>query len=431
MNSGSTPASQRPRKLAWIALALLILALAAGVGLRYVLQQQHVSRLVLDQLGRALGLTITSSGTTQYSVRGTPTLVIRDVIAVEPGATAPLLRADRIFVSLPWSTIRALTAGTAGTTITMDRIELDHPSLDLDALQRWLAHRPPGKTRYPVLRKGLKVTDGRITTRGWSLDAFALDAPLLAPDQRFTGHVAGRYRSGGTQLPFDLRVVLSRPTSDAALGLAGQVAIERDSWRMPSRVVLSGMLHVANGWRLERARLAAASRYQSGGTSAPFAAGIAGTLQYRDARTMLAPLALVVHGSGVIPDLIANGNASLSETLGLKLAGTLPTWPDGWPALPPPIGASRSPLAFGLQYLGSLDLSDPLALQLRRDAALFDGSFRAFEVSKWLAAGPGTSPIPPLTGRVSMPRLDIAGAQLQGVDISISDSDAAAVKSTP
>ncbi len=431
MNSGSTPASQPSRKLAWVALTLLILGLVAGLGLRYVLQQQHVSRLVLDQLGRALGLELTASGATQYSIRGTPTLVIRDVVAIEPGATAPLLRADRILVSLPWSTIRALTAGTAGTTITMDRVELDHPSLDLDALQRWLAHRPAGKTRYPVLRKGVKVTDGRITTSGWSLDGLELDAALLAPDRRFNGHVAGRYRSGSMQLPFDLRVVLSRPTGDAALGLAGQVTIERDTWRMPSRVVLSGMLHVADGWRLERARLASSSRYQSGGTSVPFAAGIAGNLRYRDSRTLLAPMALVVQGSDVIPDLVANGKASLSETLGLQLAGTLPKWPDGWPELPPPLGTSRSPVAFGLQYLGKPDLSDQLALQLRRDEALFDGSFRAFEVSKWLAAGPGTSPIPPLTGRVSMPRLDIAGAQLQGVDISISDTESAAVKSTP
>jgi hypothetical protein len=430
VNSGSTPASERTRRLAWIGLALLILALAAGIGLRYVLQRQHVSRLVLDQLGHALGLTLTSSGATQYSVRGTPTLVIRDVVAVEPGTATPLLRANRIFVSLPWSTIRALAAGTAGSTITMDRIELDHPSMDLDALQRWLAHRPPGKSRYPVLRKGLKVTDGRITTRGWSLDGLALDAPLLAPDRRFTGRVAGRYRSGGMQLPFDLHVALSRPTRDAALGLAGQVAIERDTWRMPSRVVFSGMLHVADGWRLDRARLASLSRYQSGKTSLPFAAGIAGNLQYRDSRTRMTPLALVVHGSDVIPDLVANGNAALSDTLGLTLAGTLPTWPDGWPALPPPIGTSRSPLEFGLQYQGHPDLSDPLALQLRRDAAVFDGRFRTFDVSKWLAASPG-NPIPPLTGRITMPRMEIAGAQLQGVDISISDADADAVSPSP
>jgi hypothetical protein len=431
VNSGSAPANQRSPKLAWVALAVLVLALVAGIGLRYVLQQQHVSRLVLDQLGRTLGLDITSSGVTQYSVRGTPTLAIRDVVAIEPGATVPLLRADRIFVSLPWSTIRALTAGTAGTTITMDRLELDHPSLDLAALRRWKAHRPPGPTRFPVLRKGLQVTDGHIGADGWSLDGLALDAPLLAPDRRFTGHLAGRYRSAGMQVPFDLRVALSRPTGDASLGLAGQVAIERETWRMPSHVVLSAMLHVGDGWRLEHARLASSSRYESGKTSVPFAAGIAGNLQYRDARMLLSPFALVTRGSDVIPDLAATGTASWSDTLGLRLAGTLPTWPDGWPALPPPIGTSRSPLAFGLQYLGAPDLSDPLALQLRRDAAVFDGSFRAFDVSKWIAAGPGTSPIPPLTGHVSMPRMDIAGAQLQGVDISISDTDTPAVRSTP
>ena len=52
MNSGSTPARQPPRKLAWFALVVLIVLLLAGIALRYAMQPQHATRHVLDQVGR-------------------------------------------------------------------------------------------------------------------------------------------------------------------------------------------------------------------------------------------------------------------------------------------------------------------------------------------------------------------------------------------
>lgn len=424
MNSGSTPARQPSRKLAWFALVVLAALLLAGVALRYAMQPQHATRLVLDQVGRTLGLRITASGTAQYSLRGGPSLVVRGVIAQEPGAPKPLLRADRILLSLPWSTVRGLTTGAAGTTITLHRIELDRPVLDMDALQHWLKQRPPGKTRYPVLTQGIRVNDGEIVAQGWSLGSVTLDLPRLVPDQPLKARIAGNYRSASLQLPFDLDVALSHPANDAALGLAGTVSVERGAWRLPSRIVLSGMLHVGDGWQLRYARLASASRYESGKTSLPFAAGIAGTLRSVDTRVGFEPMAIVVHGGGAIPDLTANGRASMSNVLGLQLAGTLPAWPSGWPELPPPIGTSKSPIPFALTYNGRPDLSDLATLHLGRDATAFDGNLQPMTFANWIQAGSTGSPIPPLNGRISTPRLDIAGAQLQGVDITISDEEA-------
>jgi hypothetical protein len=113
----------------------------------------------------------------------------------------------------------------------------------------------------------------------------------------------------------------------------------------------------------------------------------------------------------------------LSNVLGLQLTGTLAAWPSGWPDIPAPVGASKSPIAFALQYNGRPDLSDVAALHLSKDATLFDGRLRPFEFSNWIQAGSAGSPIPPLDGRLSTPRLDIAGAQLQGVDVTISDDE--------
>ena len=427
MNSGSPTASQPSRKLAWFALVVLIVLLLAGIALRYAMQPQHATRLVLDQVGRTLGLRITASGTSQYSLRGGPSLVVRGVIAQEPGAATPLLRADRILLSLPWSTVRGLTTGAAGSTITMHRVELDRPVVDVAALQHWLQTRPPGTKRYPVLTQGLQVNDGQVVARDWSLDGVSIALPRLAPDQPLKASIAGRYRSVALQLPFDLKVALSHPGNDAALGLAGTLSVERDMWKLPSRIVLSGMLHIGDGWQLQHARLATASRYETGKTSLPFAAGIAGTLRSANARFGFAPLAVVVHGGGVIPDLTGTGSASLSNVLGLQLAGVLPAWPSGWPELPPPLGASISPIPFALGYNGRPDLSDVAALHLSRDATVFDGRLRPFRFADWIQAGSTGSPIPPLDGRVSMPRLDIAGAQLQGVDVTIRDDEPTAV----
>jgi len=423
VNSGNAPNTQRQRKFAWVASVIALVLLLAVVSLRLALPPQRVTQLILDRVGSTFGLEITASGVGEYRLRDTPMLVVRDVVAREPGATTPLLRADRIFLSLPWSTIRSLTAGASGSDLTVDRIELDRPIIDLDALQHWLDRRPPSKTRIPTLTDGLQVRDGSLIVAGWTLTGITLDLPKLHPGQRVTARASGRYRSGSLQIPFALDVALSQPASDAALGVAGDAGIERETWRIPAHIVLSGMLHMGDGWQLQQAKLAAAARYRSGNTDVPFALGMAGTLHYADARLRLAPAGIVVHGSGSIPNLDARGAIALANALELQLAGTLQAWPDAWPALPPPIGQSRSPLPFVLLYFGKPDLSDFAALQLRRDTARFDGRFHLPAVTIWIDSGSTGSPLPPLDGRLTTPRLEIAGAQLQGVEITLDDPD--------
>jgi uncharacterized protein involved in outer membrane biogenesis len=141
-----------------IAVALLLLALL----LRIALQPEHATGLILDQAGKALGLEITASSG-EYQLRGTPQLVLHDVIARQPGAK-PLLRAKRIYLSLPWSTIRA-----RGSDLTVRRVELDAPRFDLPAYQHWIATRPPSARRIPTLTDGLRIRDGRIDNDDWDV----------------------------------------------------------------------------------------------------------------------------------------------------------------------------------------------------------------------------------------------------------------------
>src|SRR3546814_7721623 len=103
----------------------------------------------------------------------------------------PLLRARRVYVSVPWSTVRS-----RGAQLDITRIEFDAPVLDLTALQHWLAARLPGETRMPTLSDGLQVVDGRIDGDGWRVDGLSLSLQRLHPVQRERGRAVAGGPSG-------------------------------------------------------------------------------------------------------------------------------------------------------------------------------------------------------------------------------------------
>ena len=92
------------RLVSAIAIALPIVALLAAA-LFWASRPQQVANFLVARIAATLGLEITSGGAAEYQLRGTPRLVLRDVVTRRHG-DAPLLRADRIDVALPWSTLR-------------------------------------------------------------------------------------------------------------------------------------------------------------------------------------------------------------------------------------------------------------------------------------------------------------------------------------
>lgn len=411
------PRPPRPRRWRRKLLILAALALIALIGLRWVSRPSQISWIVLSQAGKALGLEITASGASEYRLRGTPMLEVRDLVAREPGAAIPLLRAERVYLSLPWSTIRA-----AGAALDVERVELDAPRMDLAALQHWLDTRPPSSEpfRLPSLSDGLSVVRGRIDGVGWSIDDIAIAIPDLHPDRPARGRLRGRVDSSGVKVPFDLAATLQRPALARGLGLAGQVAVDAKDWSLPMRLRLGALLHVGeDGLGLDRVRLAAQARYRAGDTDLPFVYGLAGPLRYRNGEIQLAPLGAAVRGSGVMPNFDAAGRFAFGDAMQLHLDGRLIAWPQAWPALPPPLGQSDSPLPFVLDYRGGADFSGDSALQLRRDQTRFDGRFRLPQVLQWVDAGAQGALLPPLSGTLSTPRIDISGASLQGVEIEL------------
>lgn len=415
------PAAPAPRRFARLLLfaAALILLLVALVA--WLSQPPRATGFLLDRIGTSLGLDI-RAGKADYRLRGTPQLVLHDLIAQRPGDATALLRAERVFVSLPWSTIRS-----RGDDLTVQRIELDAPVLDVPALQRWLATRPPGReTRIPTLRDGLRVVRGRIVNEGWSIDGIDAGVPFLSPTAKVGATVRGRYLDPPIRVPFQLDVALTRPANNAGMAATGGLTVEGNGWTLPARVRIAGPLHMGAGEvRMSPVRIGMSARYLSGKSNLPFVLGAHGRLLFDEAVWSLDPASLVLRGSGPIPDARARGALALGRSLVLRLAGDIAGWPQAWPALPPPLSASTSPLPFALDYAGRADLSHVASLQLRRDQTSMEARFHLPVVLAWLEADAGGSPLPPLQGRLRTPRLDVAGAQLEGVDIRFDDPDVA------
>ncbi len=410
----SVPALRRLLRITAIAAIVLVLLVAL---LAWLMQPPRATGFLLDRIGDALGLRITASRQADYRLRGTPQLLLHDVVAQRPGDATPLLRAERVFVSLPWSTIRA-----RGGDLTVQRVELDAPALDVPALQRWLATRPPSETRIPTLRDGLQIVRGRIVNHDWTIDGIDIALPALSPTTPVRTKLRGRYLDPPMRIPFDLDIALSKPENGAGIAAIGGIAIEGEGWRLPARVRLSGPLHLGDDEvRMSPAKIGFSARYVSAKSDMPFALGAYGPLLFDEAVWSLVPAALVLQGEGAIPDARARGALALGRKLVLRLDGEIAAWPEAWPALPPPLSASTSALPFALDYAGRTNFSDLASLQARRDDTVLDARFHLPAVLDWIDAGAQGSPLPPLQGTLRTPRVEIAGAQLEGVEIEMDD----------
>src|SRR5690606_28692008 len=143
-------------------------------------------------------------------------------------------------------------------------------------------------------------------------------------------------------------------------------------------------LHWDGGLRLLPARFGTSGRFISGETTVPFALGLHGPLRSHDGAWTLVPASLALRGEGVVPQFDARGKFAIGKRLLLDLDGQIAHWPAAWPALPPPLDASREPLALSLEYLGAMDFAAPLALRAERgDGLRFDGSLRLPALLDW------------------------------------------------
>ena len=222
------------RRRKTVLLVLMALLLLAALLLHWLMKPEHMAPAILDLAGESLGLEITATGVGEYRLRGTPQLVVRNVTAREAGADTAVLHADRLLISVPWSTLRA-----RGKDLIATRVELDAPVVDVAAFQRWQAKRPPGDAPMPTLTKGVRIVRGVVIGQGWKIDGIAADLQSLAAGKPIRSHLNGRYVGDGMTAPFDLHVAMTRPASGAGVGVVGEVNMDAAEWALPSHLRLS------------------------------------------------------------------------------------------------------------------------------------------------------------------------------------------------
>lgn len=378
--------TERPRKRRWpwILGVLAGLALLAGWWLDRQLEPARLANTVLSRLGAATGLELSFEGEPDYALRPEPRLLLPGFQARVPGAAAPMFKAARVEVSLPWDTI------WGGDDVVITRIELERPQLDLDALLAWLDSRPPSDAPFelPTLTDGLVVTEGLVVADGWRAEAVSLALPALRPGEPATLSLSATWRRDALEVPLEGKLVLEQA------GLASPLKLD------------------------------AGGRLRSGASlDLAWALYLQGSVDARDRPLRLLAEELHFNGESPLPVVDGSAKAGFGEELELQVRGELQEWPADWPALPAPLDPATA-LPFEFAYAGPNDFSAPLQLDLRQGGTRFEGETALPELLAWLDT-PTASPLPPLLGRLEAPALEVEGVQLEGVVIEIVEDGAA------
>jgi hypothetical protein len=356
----------------WIFLGVVAtLALAGWWFVDRQLEPQRLTATVLARLGSTLKLDIAFDGMPAYAFEPEPSLRVPNIVVTDPATGVVVLRAKRLEASLPWATIR-------GGDIVITRLELDEPVLDVDGLQRWLAARPKAPFKLPTLTKGAAIADGTVVGNGWRLEDVDLDLPRLAAGAPVDLDFALRVRRDATDVRAKGQAHLDAAAATSAYRLATQLEMAREPKPLAARVRSTG------GYRLGDDGVALLAR------------------------------TLDVSGDAPLPSLSGEAWLDKHARLALGFRGELAAWPPAWPALPPPVGDAKGPHPVVAVYRGKPDFSDPVRLGVAIGPAQAEVAVRVREMLAWLDA-PGASPLPPLTGTASVPRLDFEGAVLKGV----------------
>lgn len=149
----------RTRVILFVLFALLA-AIAFAI---YRYSQPHrLSALLVDQLQSRYGLQLTMPNAASIDFSpGVSVKLDHPVLTAAAGPT-PLLTAQGVDIALPWSTL-------FGDEPVIDRIALQQPRIDIDAIQGWLATQTSDGGRTVVPAFDLSLQDGTVIRGGQTL----------------------------------------------------------------------------------------------------------------------------------------------------------------------------------------------------------------------------------------------------------------------
>ncbi|HET6545275.1 MAG TPA: hypothetical protein VFG55_00850 [Rhodanobacteraceae bacterium] len=154
------PAKAARRRRPWfVAIAIVAVLLVAGaLALRHFARADQLTALLVGQVRTQLDAELVLGGEATFGFVPKLHLHLPQSALRGHAGSRPFLAADAVDVVVPWRTLWA-------DHYVIERIELDRPRLDLDALDAWLAARPAGPG--PVdLNFALAASDGVIVSGG-------------------------------------------------------------------------------------------------------------------------------------------------------------------------------------------------------------------------------------------------------------------------
>jgi uncharacterized protein involved in outer membrane biogenesis len=372
-----TLTKRKKRFLIFFAVLGIIIAIAAW-WINGQLEPNKLTRTVLGKLGQELNLQFDFKGEPSYAMKPEPRLIIPNLDVRNPADKEIIFSAERIEISLPWSTIM-------GDTPHITRIEASTPFIDLPKLLAWQSTRPAGKPfEVPTFTKGLKISNGKLKDIGYGIENIELELPHLENQQ-----------------PIDANIAANIVIDKTVIGIAGLLNIEK-------------------------AGLASAIKLQSKHVlkfdkdSYPYSLSLVGDYNASDSKKIeLNASSLRWKSQAPLPDIDSNLQLSIAENiLSLKSQGKIAQWLKEWPVLPSPLNKQTKDIPFTVAYSGKFNFSDAFKLQLQLQKSQFASELKIAELQHWVAGNDG-SPLPPLKGAFNTPKIELEGVSLEGVSVEI------------
>ena len=227
-------------------VVLVVLLVAAALGLRWALQPERLGALLLGQVSQTSGLDIRVATPARLGFWPGLHLELDGLDAGLAGDTA-LLRARRVELFLPLSAL--------WQPLRLQHIALEAPQIDLDALARWQeATRdagPPAPLVIPAITR-LSLADGSLIWGSHRIDALQLQLDRLLPGESVSLQVEAMLHRGAPEHPVPLTLQVDGVWRQGSEGLRfDPIRLQAGSTNQTSALELRGALWWSPPQRLE------------------------------------------------------------------------------------------------------------------------------------------------------------------------------------
>jgi len=140
--------------------AVAAILVAVGLALRHYTRPDTLTALLQAQVRQQLGAELTVGSGARYGFWPRLHVLLPEPSLRAAGSATPIATAGSLEVSLPLASLWS-------DATVIDHLVLAAPRVDVDALEAWLAARPPAPdSTLPDIRFALEIRDGRLIRRG-------------------------------------------------------------------------------------------------------------------------------------------------------------------------------------------------------------------------------------------------------------------------